>query len=79
MIDAMAPAMDYLTQHQETDDVASVMQEALVVMKQGAESTDNIVAKKGRALRLGERAIGHRDPGAESSWKLFECFVKKLG
>nr|WP_244149012.1 dihydroxyacetone kinase subunit DhaL [Streptococcus cuniculi] len=79
MIDAMLPAMDYLTQHQEADDVAAIMQEALVVMKQGAESTDNIVAKKGRALRLGERAIGHRDPGAESSWKLFECFVKKLG
>ncbi|MGT2715354.1 dihydroxyacetone kinase subunit DhaL [Streptococcus respiraculi] len=79
MIDALLPAMEYLTQHKETEDVVAVMQEALTLMKQGAESTDNIVAKKGRALRLGERAIGHRDPGAESSWKLFECFVKKLG
>ncbi len=32
----------------------------------GAESTDPLVARKGRASYLGERAIGHRDPGAQS-------------
>lgn len=33
----------------------------------GAESTDALVARKGRASYLGERAVGHRDPGAQSS------------
>lgn len=33
----------------------------------GARATEPLVARKGRASYLGERAIGHRDPGAESS------------
>ena len=33
----------------------------------GAESTDPLVARKGRASYLGERAIGHRDPGSVST------------
>jgi dihydroxyacetone kinase-like protein len=33
----------------------------------GAEATDPLVARKGRASYLGERAVGHRDPGAQSS------------
>jgi dihydroxyacetone kinase-like protein len=33
----------------------------------GAESTEPWIAHKGRASYLGARAIGHRDPGAQSS------------
>ncbi|RIJ61640.1 DAK2 domain-containing protein, partial [Clavibacter lycopersici] len=33
----------------------------------GAEATEPLVARKGRASYLGDRAIGHRDPGAQSS------------
>ncbi|WP_143753179.1 DAK2 domain-containing protein, partial [Clavibacter michiganensis] len=33
----------------------------------GAEGTEPLVARKGRASYLGDRAIGHRDPGAQSS------------
>ena len=47
-------------------------------MKEGAESTIPLVAKKGRAMRLGERAIGHKDPGAESSWMIIDVFLKRL-
>lgn len=47
-------------------------------MKEGAESTIPMVAKKGRAMRLGERAIGYKDPGAESSQLLFEVIAKHL-
>ena len=42
------------------------------------EDTKNIVAKKGRASYLGERAIGHVDPGAASSALLFNCLLKYL-
>jgi len=47
-------------------------------MKAGAESTIPLIAKKGRAMRLGERAVGHKDPGAESAWMLMEVFLKGL-
>ncbi|MFO7689183.1 MAG: DAK2 domain-containing protein, partial [Cryobacterium sp.] len=30
-------------------------------------ATEPLIARKGRASYLGERAIGHRDPGAEST------------
>jgi dihydroxyacetone kinase-like protein len=33
----------------------------------GAASTDELLPHKGRASYLGERAIGHRDPGAAST------------
>ena len=33
----------------------------------GAATTEPLVARKGRASYLGERAIGHRDPGAQST------------
>ena len=43
-----------------------------------AEATKDWVAKKGRASYLGERAIGHIDPGAASSALLFEELVKVI-
>lgn len=78
MLDAMIPAAEFLKDNQSSLDVIATLNQALEIMKKGAESTEPLIAKKGRALRLGERAIGHRDPGSESSWKLFECFIKSL-
>ncbi|MGL5694234.1 MAG: DAK2 domain-containing protein, partial [Peptostreptococcaceae bacterium] len=46
--------------------------------KIGAESTVNIVATKGRAMRLGERALGHMDPGAASSCYILDVFYNNL-
>ena len=46
--------------------------------KAGLESTRNIVATKGRAMRLGERAIGHLDPGAASAAEILEVFYKDM-
>lgn len=43
------------------------------------EHTKDLVAKKGRASYLGERAIGHIDPGAASSALLFETLVTTIG
>ena len=41
-----------------------------------AQSTDAMKATKGRASFLGERSIGHRDPGAVSSQLLFETLLE---
>jgi len=42
----------------------------------GAASTEPLVARKGRASYLGERAIGHRDPGAQSSAYVLRAAVE---
>jgi dihydroxyacetone kinase-like protein len=28
-------------------------------------------------MRLGERSVGHRDPGSQSSWQLMNCFLEE--
>ena len=44
----------------------------------GAEATKNMVASKGRAERLGERSLGHMDPGAASAAMVIEAMRKSL-
>ncbi|WP_218010813.1 dihydroxyacetone kinase subunit DhaL [Herbidospora mongoliensis] len=57
MIDALAPAVPAM---RTSFDAAA--QAAL----DGAEATTNLRARKGRASYLGERSVGHQDPGATS-------------
>ena len=42
------------------------------------EKTKDIIAKKGRASYLGERSIGHIDPGATSSYLMISIISKAL-
>ncbi|MGV9346298.1 dihydroxyacetone kinase subunit DhaL [Streptomyces spiralis] len=58
MVDALVPAVDALG-----DGFAA----ARTAAEQGAEATTPLQARKGRASYLGERSIGHQDPGATSS------------
>ncbi|MFF3912202.1 dihydroxyacetone kinase subunit DhaL [Streptomyces sp. NPDC001852] len=58
MIDALVPAVDALG-----DGFAA----ARAAAEEGAEATTPLQARKGRASYLGERSIGHQDPGATSS------------
>ncbi|MEV6959891.1 dihydroxyacetone kinase subunit DhaL [Streptomyces sp. NPDC051207] len=58
MIDALVPAVDALG-----DSFAA----ARAAAEQGAEATTPLQARKGRASYLGERSIGHQDPGATSA------------
>lgn len=48
-------------------------------IESAVESTKDIVAKKGRASYLGERSVGHLDPGAVSSGYLFEALLEAEG
>jgi dihydroxyacetone kinase-like protein len=59
MLDALVPAVDALE--------AGGFEAARVAADQGAEATTPLQARKGRASYLGERSIGHQDPGATSS------------
>ncbi|MGW1274322.1 dihydroxyacetone kinase subunit DhaL [Streptomyces sp. NPDC002491] len=58
MIDALVPAVDAL---------AEGFTAARAAADQGAEATTPLQARKGRASYLGERSIGHQDPGATSA------------
>jgi len=59
MIDALVPAVDALD--------GGGFAAARTAAEQGALATTPLQARKGRASYLGERSIGHQDPGATSS------------
>jgi dihydroxyacetone kinase-like protein len=63
-----APVLD--TVEAAIDDGASVkdaVAKAVEAAEKGVQDTIPLQARKGRASYLGERSIGHRDPGAMSS------------
>lgn len=67
MVDALVPAVDALG-----DGFAA----ARAAAEQGAEATTPLLARKGRASYLGERSIGHQDPGATSSALLIAALAE---
>lgn len=68
MIDAWTPAVDAAAAAEGAGRTpAEILAAAADAAEKGAVATEPLVARKGRASYLGERAIGHRDPGAQSS------------
>ncbi len=79
MLDTFIPALETLRSEYEAGTPAKEsMEKAVEAGKEGLEFTRNIVATKGRAMRLGERAIGHLDPGAASAAEFLEVFYKDM-
>ena len=68
MVDALGPAIDAL---EEALDAGASLDAALAAAteaaERGAKATVPLQARKGRASYLGERSIGHQDPGATSA------------
>lgn len=77
MLDSYLPGLDVL-EAADAGDPAAALTAFVERMRQGSDDTIPLVAKKGRAMRLGERSVGHRDPGSQSSWQLMNCFVEEL-
>ncbi|MCI4657733.1 dihydroxyacetone kinase subunit L [Cryobacterium algoricola] len=68
MVDAWTPAVDAAAAAERAGATpVAILVEAADAAEAGAVATEPLVARKGRASYLGERAIGHRDPGAQSS------------
>jgi dihydroxyacetone kinase-like protein len=78
MVDALLPAVAAAEEAASGDaaDLATVLTAAADAADKGAESTVDLVARKGRASYLGERAIGHMDPGARSTALLLHAFAE---
>jgi len=68
MLDALFPALDALkTALDNGQDLTDALRAAADAAEAGAKATIPMLATKGRASYLGERSIGHQDPGATSS------------
>ena len=66
LIDALAPFVDALAAQPANATLADAWRAALPSAVTGADATREMVAKRGRAAKLGERSLGHPDPGAVS-------------
>jgi dihydroxyacetone kinase-like protein len=68
MIDALVPAADALRADLEQGgSLETAVAAAAAAAEEGARATVPMQARKGRASYLGERSIGHQDPGATSA------------
>jgi len=80
MFDALAPAADALDAAlARGDDLGSALSEAAAAATAGRDATTPMLARKGRASYLGDRSIGHQDPGATSSALLVGAAARALG
>jgi phosphoenolpyruvate---glycerone phosphotransferase subunit DhaL len=77
MVDALTPALTAARQAlNEGATLAQVTRRASEAAEEGAKATIPMLATKGRASYLGERSIGHQDPGATSSWLILRSLAE---
>lgn len=73
MLDALVPAVAAMRAEVEKGvPLCDSVRAAAVAAEEGMKSTIPLLATKGRASYLGERSIGHQDPGATSSYLLLK-------
>jgi dihydroxyacetone kinase len=75
MLDALWPAAEAFASAVESgQDRAQAWAAAVQAAKEGAEATRHVVARRGRSSYLGDRALGHSDPGAVAVGIWLESF-----
>jgi phosphoenolpyruvate---glycerone phosphotransferase subunit DhaL len=80
MLDALAPAVEALeTALGNGASLADALAAARAAAEQGRDATIPLQARKGRASYLGERSVGHQDPGATSVELLVAAAATALG
>lgn len=77
MYDALAPAVD--AYDAAGDDLGAALRAAADAAASGRDATTPLQARKGRASYLGERSVGHQDPGATSAALLLAAAASALG
>ena len=78
MLDVLIPVSNELQKLSDQEDVIRIAEKIKVTAEKGMLSTKNIIATKGRASFLGERAKGHIDPGARSSQLAIEAICNTI-
>jgi dihydroxyacetone kinase-like protein len=75
MLDALVPGVEAL---EKASDLDSGLREAVSAAESGMRDTIPLVARKGRASYLGERSQDHQDPGATSTFYLYQTAADAL-
>ena len=70
MIDVLDPCKKALLEGKNFDEIIKIAKESL-------DATEPMKARKGRATYLGERSIGHLDPGAYSSYIMIKAALEE--
>jgi len=78
MVDALQPAVDAFRSQIGGGDLAAALSAATAAAEQGMRATVPMLARKGRASYLGERSIGHQDPGATSAALIVAALERSL-
>ncbi|MEH1912378.1 dihydroxyacetone kinase subunit DhaL [Nostoc sp.] len=79
MVDVLSPAVAAFRQAVgESKGTLEAMQQAVAAAQIGLQETIPMQAKKGRASYLGERSIGHQDPGGTSAYLMLKSFLRVL-
>jgi phosphoenolpyruvate---glycerone phosphotransferase subunit DhaL len=80
MVDALLPALAAMRKGlNEGAGLTKILEEGAAAAEAGMRATIPMQARKGRASYLGERSIGHQDPGATSSYLLFKTAASVWG
>lgn len=79
MVDALTPALAAAKQAlAEGVPLKELASRASQAAGEGTKATIPLLATKGRASYLGERSVGHQDPGATSSWLILRCLAETV-
>jgi phosphoenolpyruvate---glycerone phosphotransferase subunit DhaL len=79
MVDAIKPGIEALKQAMAgDDDFVTAVYKAVAATEAGMMSTIPMLALKGRASYLGERSIGHQDPGATSAFYIAQVMLQTI-
>lgn len=77
MLDTIVPVVEVLKEN-KNESLDILLEKIQKAAKEGVDSTKDMRATKGRASYLGERSIGHLDPGAMSSYLIIDTICKNL-
>ncbi|SRR5579883_1678655 len=79
MVDVLSPAVAaFDLAITEGKQIQEAMQQAVASAQEGMKNTIPMLAKKGRASYLGERSVGHQDPGATSCYLMLKSLLASL-
>jgi phosphoenolpyruvate---glycerone phosphotransferase subunit DhaL len=79
MVDVLSPSVAAFRQAvAKGKTTLEALKTAVIAAEQGLHDTIPMLAKKGRASYLGERSIGHQDPGGTSAYLMLKSFLEVL-
>jgi phosphoenolpyruvate---glycerone phosphotransferase subunit DhaL len=78
MVDVLSPVVDSFQHIDNNKNIVETLQQVVSVAEKAMKDTVPMLAKKGRASYLGDRSIGHQDPGATSTYLMLKSLLVAL-